>query len=145
MRTRQAELKRKLLHFVCEQCLFAHLRIEHIGAGVAAQRKIFEPGANRGCTLDGGACSATGAAHAHLGDVDNSRHLMMNCCLVKRFLNARPFVRVERQIVRNKRTPNPINAEKERDMSERGMAHLVGLSITGVYFLCIALAAAAMM
>jgi hypothetical protein len=30
-------------------------------------------------------------------------------------------------------------------MSERGMAHLVGLSITGVYFLCIALAAAAMM
>jgi hypothetical protein len=60
-------------------------------------------------------------------------------------MNARPFVRVERQIVRNKRTPNPINAEKERDMSERGMAHLVGLSITGVYFLCIALAAAAMM
>jgi hypothetical protein len=30
-------------------------------------------------------------------------------------------------------------------MDERVIAHLVGLSIAGVYFLCVALAAAAMM
>jgi hypothetical protein len=30
-------------------------------------------------------------------------------------------------------------------MSERGMAHLVGLGLTGIYFVCIMLAAAAMM
>lgn len=47
--------------------------------------------------------------------------------------------------LRNKRRPILLPTAGERDMSDRGMAHLVGLGLTGVYFLCIALAAAAMM
>jgi hypothetical protein len=35
--------------------------------------------------------------------------------------------------------------QKERDMDERVTAHIVGLGISVVYFLCIALAAAALM